>query len=300
METPILSIVTPTYNHAHYLPQFFESIFSQNFDNLEIIITDDASTDNTLEVLEYYQRKIPYLRVYRNETNQGPVVTVNQAIQHARGKYLNFCSSDDCLLPGFCTQLVQWLELNPSAAICCSDPCFFEGEVLDPAKLRVEKLGTEDQIFHPETFWKYANNGFWIAGHATMYRKDILISHGLFAAELFHSCDWFLHFEIAAQYPIGYVARPLAALRCTPQSYSGCTSPQKRQLIADRVMNRLKAKKYKRLRQFFRRTGLLRHFGMPAFLIMLKTPLYWSHIPIIARKFGWDYCKRRFLKRICG
>lgn len=101
-ENPLVSVVIPTYNRAHIIGRTIDSVIQQSYKNLEIIIVDDGSKDNTEEVINNI--KDPRIRYIRNETNQGASITRNNGVAAANGEYVAFLDSDDVWLP----KKVEW------------------------------------------------------------------------------------------------------------------------------------------------------------------------------------------------
>ena len=95
MKNPLVSIIIPTYNRADYLERAIKSVLNQTYKNLEIIIIDDNSKDNTkIKVLSFNSKKIRY---YRNLTNCGAPFSRNRGIDLSKGEYINFLDDDDIL-----------------------------------------------------------------------------------------------------------------------------------------------------------------------------------------------------------
>ena len=89
--SPLASVFIPTYNHARYLPQCLDSILGQTFKDFEIVVADDGSTDNSLEILNDYQRRFPakiHYHWHSGHANKGVSATSNLAITKSLGKYL--------------------------------------------------------------------------------------------------------------------------------------------------------------------------------------------------------------------
>lgn len=83
---PKISVIIPTYNRANILPQTIESVLNQTFENFELIIVDDASTDNTVKVAKSFQEKGERIKIYELEENSGgPAKPINAGINEARG-----------------------------------------------------------------------------------------------------------------------------------------------------------------------------------------------------------------------
>ncbi len=93
MNAPLVSVIIPCYNHGKYLPEAFESVWKQNYQNTEIIVVDDGSADDTKQITEKYQ-SVKYLY----QSNQGLSAARNTGIKNSTGDFLIFLDADDWLL----------------------------------------------------------------------------------------------------------------------------------------------------------------------------------------------------------
>ena len=113
----LVSIISPCYNGAKYLSPFLESVLSQTYRPLELIFVDDASTDNTVELVESYRKKFRQadieLKLLRQTVNQGQAAAINRGLPEIRGEYLMWIDSDDIMLPTNTEEKVQFLEQHP-------------------------------------------------------------------------------------------------------------------------------------------------------------------------------------------
>lgn len=115
MGQPLVSIILPTYNRQEMLVNAIKSILNQNYKNIELIIVNDSSTDNTREIV----KKIKDERLlYFEKKNGGPASARNFGIKKARGKYIAFCDDDDIFLPGKLKHQITFLEQNSHFAFC--------------------------------------------------------------------------------------------------------------------------------------------------------------------------------------
>lgn len=119
--SPIVSVVMPTYNRADLLPRTIESILSQDFDDLELLIVDDGSTDNTDQVIKGIQDRDPRLRYLQFVENRGIGFARQAGLQHVGGKYIALADSDDIWLPGKLKTQVDMLEKYPEIEILFAD-----------------------------------------------------------------------------------------------------------------------------------------------------------------------------------
>jgi len=99
MIRPLVSIITPSFNCADFLSHTIESVIAQTWQEWELIIVDDCSTDLSLDIAWSYARKDRRIKVFRLNSNSGPAVSRNTAIEKAQGQYIAFLDSDDLWYP---------------------------------------------------------------------------------------------------------------------------------------------------------------------------------------------------------
>lgn len=113
MNKPLVSVVIPTYNGEKYIKKAVESVQNQTYQNMEIIIVNDSSSDNTLEILLGLSREDPRVIIETNETNLGFVRSLNKGVENARGKYIARLDDDDVWFnPRKTEKQVEFLEKN--------------------------------------------------------------------------------------------------------------------------------------------------------------------------------------------
>ena len=108
---PLVSIIIPNYNHARYLGDAVHSVLNQDYQNFEIIVVDDGSTDNSREVARQFGEKIHYIY----QENAGLSAARNTGIRVAKGSLIGVLDADDMYEPTFISTLVAVLESNPNA-----------------------------------------------------------------------------------------------------------------------------------------------------------------------------------------
>ncbi len=129
---PKVTVITPNYNHAKYLPERIDSVLAQTFQDFEFIILDDASTDNSREVIERYSNN-PKVRAIFNEQNSGSTYKQwNLGLSQAKGEYVWFAESDDYAAPALLETLVDRLDRHPNVglAVCQSWTVNEESQVI--------------------------------------------------------------------------------------------------------------------------------------------------------------------------
>jgi hypothetical protein len=113
-ELPLVSICIPAYNVEHFIRETLESALAQDYPNLEIIVSDDASTDRTPEIVAGYESK--GVRLIKQAKNLGMTANMNAAVRASQGKYAFKLDSDDLLEPGCVSSLVPVMEAHPRVA----------------------------------------------------------------------------------------------------------------------------------------------------------------------------------------
>jgi glycosyltransferase involved in cell wall biosynthesis len=125
---PRVTVITPTYNRARYLPETIESVLAQNYPNLEYLVIDDGSTDDTEAVVRRYVESHPGVVTYLHHPNCGEAATVNRGWKLATGEYVAIVSSDDPQPPHWLQSCVSWMERNPLAIVGYPDWTLIDDE----------------------------------------------------------------------------------------------------------------------------------------------------------------------------
>ena len=109
----------PVYNGANYVATAIESILAQEFDDFELIISDNGSSDATPEICRAYQEQDDRIRLFLQEENLGATPNFDFVFQQARAPFFKWAAHDDVLLPGFIDQCMKTLEEDPSVVLAC-------------------------------------------------------------------------------------------------------------------------------------------------------------------------------------
>jgi len=289
MTSPTVSVIVPNFNHAQYLPRCLTALVEQSVLPLEIIVIDDASTDNSVEVAENFARRHPIVRVHRNPQNQGVVFGANLGLQIARGEYVLFAAADDYVLPGFMEKSVALLRQHPEAALCCTIGDWHE--VATGLNWHVGVgMGQAPCYLAPARMAELERRGrFYIASHSAIMRKAPLVEAGGFIPELRWHCDWFAIAVVSFRHGICFVPEPLARFFIYPTSYfkSGRKKLEHRQVL-ERILDLLLSPRYQDVEPPIRESGALFLFGGPILRLMLANHAYRCFLtPAFLRKNLW-------------
>ncbi|HEX5220220.1 MAG TPA: glycosyltransferase family 2 protein [Verrucomicrobiae bacterium] len=218
MKLPTLSVVIPNYNHAHHLPRCLNALLNQSVQPHEIVVVDDASTDNSVEVIREFTRKHPCIKLLQNGQNQKVMHTTNRGIDAATGEFVYLQAADDEVLPGFLEKSLQLLAQHPQAGLSCTI-----GDWREYTGVHWHMgVGMTDRpaYLSPQDVVRLEQEGrFFIPGHSAIYRREALIKVGKLIPELSLYSDWFATTTLALRHGICVVPEPLAVFYIEPNTF---------------------------------------------------------------------------------
>lgn len=198
---PIVSVIIPTFNRASMVLEAAQSVCQQTFQDFELIIIDDGSTDGTVEELKKIARPFHY----RFQENQGVSKARNQGIQVARGKWIAFLDSDDLWRPQKLETQMRFFSEHPEARICQTEEIWIRnGRRVNPQKKHQKVSGP---IFAPSLVLCL------VSPSAVMIQKKLFDQVGFFDETLPACEDYDLWLRIASELPIYLIDRPLVIKR---------------------------------------------------------------------------------------
>lgn len=208
-DKPLASICIPSYNHAQYLPATIESALNQTYPNVEIIILDDGSKDESLKIAREYEARFPdRIKVFThpNGANLGISRTVNAAFAHSTGKYWMGLPSDDIVYPEKIEKQVEFLEKNPELGfVYCTVEYINEHGKRIPGTMGIDITKTEDPL------WSMIQENF-IPGMAVLARREAIEKVGDHTPELIYS-DWDFWVRLFSLYRGGFIDETLIGYR---------------------------------------------------------------------------------------
>lgn len=200
---PLVSVVMTTYNGSGFIHQQMESVLAQSYPNIEVIVVDDCSTDNTIEIVNSFREKHPGIKIYVNETNLGYIKNFEKGCRLATGSYIALCDQDDYWLPEKITKMQAAIGDCP-VIYCDSVLC---NELLKPTGENISgKMNCRDfdNCLQQAIFCR-------IYGHATLINKDFLQKVIPFLDIIPH--DWWLCYTATFYGGIKYLNEPLVYYR---------------------------------------------------------------------------------------
>ncbi len=214
--TPRVSIGLPVFNGENYLREAVDSILAQTYDDFELIISDNASTDATAAICQDYAARDARVIYHRNAHNLGAAANYDQCFHLARGEFFKWAAHDDMLREDFLAQTVARLDADPAAVLCvfATRHVNAAGETIEYTDLSLRGLASEDPaerlaaVLAPNTFHYFFG----------LFRRQALVGSQLHGD--FMGSDVVLLAEAALRGRFAKCARPLFIHRRHAQSYS--------------------------------------------------------------------------------
>ena len=199
---PKVSIIIPTYNRLPMLKEAVDSALSQNFEDMELIVVDDGSTDGTSEAMNRYGGRV---KLIEHSENRGVSAARNRGILHVRGKYIGFLDSDDLWGKGKLKIQVTFLDDNPHYPICYTDEIWVrKGKRVNPMLKHAKYSGWIFEKCLPLCT---------ISPSYAMMRRTLFSKVGLFDEALPVCEDYDFWLRVAARFPIFFIDRKLIIKR---------------------------------------------------------------------------------------
>jgi len=124
----ILSVIMSNYNHSRYIGEALQAILSQSYRPMEVIVVDDASTDNSVEVIQKFADRDTIIHFIRNKKNMGAIYDIHKLLKLAKGDYIYAAAADDWILPGFFEKAMNVALQYPQAGIIFGQMLIFNAE----------------------------------------------------------------------------------------------------------------------------------------------------------------------------
>lgn len=203
---PKITVITPSFNQGQYIEETILSIIGQDYPNLEYIIIDGGSTDNTIDIIKKYENKIHY---WVSEKDKGQSNAINKGLQRASGDIINWINSDDQLVPGALSAIARHFSANPDAIIVHGRIEYF-GETSNyfSTNLTKKDLGT-----------KYVSH-ICMPQPGAFFKKKLIKEQGYLDETLHFSMDTDLFMRAGLHYSLVQVKDVIARFRLHGHSKS--------------------------------------------------------------------------------
>jgi glycosyltransferase involved in cell wall biosynthesis len=187
-QPPLVSVVLPVYNALPYLKESVESILSQTYQNFELLLIDDCSTDGSNELLRKYVLEDTRVKLIVNNENLRIVKSLNKGIHASQGKYIMRMDADDISISTRMELQVDFMESNPEVGVCGGSMELVDSSLVH---IGIRRYYLDDKAIRKHIF-KFSP----FSHPATMFRKSTLEQSDLYDPKCLHGEDYDLYFRI--------------------------------------------------------------------------------------------------------
>lgn len=206
----LVSVIMASYNHERYLPEAIDSVLNQTNPDLELIIVDDCSKDNSREIIRTYQKRDDRVRAFFHEENQGIARTANDALKAANGRYISFIGSDDVWVP---TKLEEQLKIagDHEDSVVWSEGDIINADGASTGQKFSEFNARGSKPTSGRIYQEIINENY-IFGQSIIFKREYI--QGLrFNPDLKYLCDYQFVVDLAYQHDFLFIPKSLAKYR---------------------------------------------------------------------------------------
>ena len=199
-ETPLVSIVTPSFNHVNFIEATMKSVLMQDYPNIEYMVVDGGSNDGTVDVIQKYADKLAW---WVSEKDKGQTDAINKGFNRAKGEFLAWINSDDTYEPGAVSAAVAYLQEHPEVGMVYGDCNFIN-----------ENGNVIGKFNSAQTDYQLLRQGYVHIPQQTMFfRRELWEQVGPLDPSFYFAMDYDLWTRIAARSKIQYVPQTWANFR---------------------------------------------------------------------------------------
>jgi hypothetical protein len=227
-----ISIIVPNYNHGRFLTRCLAAIEAQTERPYEVLLIDDASTDDSLDVIDCFSTRLPRFQLVRHNVNQGVIASINEGLRLASGTHMLGAAADDWIEPDLIALSMRWLDRYPNAGVCSALTRLAneDGEVTGPFHTPVPRW-TAGYVTPIEAARHLIRDDTWFNGNTAVINRAAAIAAGGYRRELASLCDGFLNASLACQYGACFIPQFLAVWRRLETGYAASVNADPSSMI---------------------------------------------------------------------
>lgn len=207
-DTPLVSIIIPTFNCEKYIKSTIDCLLAQSYKNIEIIVIDDGSTDRTVDMVQAYPIPVRLIQ----QSNSGVCKARNHGLSNARGDFICFMDHDDYWFPDKLTEQMDTLDKHPEVGIVYSSFINWQeapdGTHADPSSFSLDSYGTGIDAAYSGWIYHLLLLDCWMLTSTAMFRRSVFTTSGTFDESLPYSEDWDLWLRISREQQFIKLKRP--------------------------------------------------------------------------------------------
>ena len=210
-----ISVIIPNYNYARYLDQAIQSVLKQSYDNLELIVVNNGSTDNSLEILKKYENKIRLI----NQPNLGQSGARNSGLSLSTGDFIAFLDADDFWEPTKLEMQSTLMDSTTQLVYCGISP------FKDPANEKLPSVVPKYRGDCARFFIDFPGASIVLSGESTaLFSRDLLVKVGLFDVELNSTAGWDFFRRCSRHTNFDFISEPLVHYRLHSSNMSNSSN----------------------------------------------------------------------------
>jgi glycosyltransferase involved in cell wall biosynthesis len=282
-----VAIVLSNFNHGRYLQESLGAICGQTRAADEIIVIDDGSIDDSVEIIEQFAARYPAIRFLKNPRNLGLQASIALALPRVSADYLVWAASDDRLLPAFLEKSMALLERHADAGLCFSELSVLRGDsgrierFADvPGLAHIFGLSDLPEYLSPADLERRMLRAYLpMTSNSVVVRRSALLACGAYRRQLEWYADSFAYTVVALRHGACVVPETLALLRASPGSYSdrGRRDRRLERRLAVTILEQLAAPELRDVRRAFRRCASnFRPWGPLMLEVQMRRPRDWD------------------------
>lgn len=245
---PLVSVCVACYNHQNYVADFLESLLDQTYSNIEVIIADDCSTDNSVSIIKSYlpklEKKFTNVSFKANKTNLGITKNSNNLMRAATGKYYKSMASDDVFYPEAIEKMVEFMEEHEECGLLLANVLF----VGDSYKYKSNggvigkgyKKSIKDKLESEKLCYNLLDKNF-IHAPGVMIRKSVIEKYGCYDESMIVE-DYEYWLRLSRKVKFGYIDEPLVYYRRGESSISNVSTKNGKKKMDSMIASAIQVK----------------------------------------------------------
>jgi glycosyltransferase involved in cell wall biosynthesis len=199
-DQPLVSVITPSFNHARFIETTMRSVLMQDYPRIEYLVVDGGSSDGTVDIIQKYAGKLAW---WVSEKDRGQTDAINKGFAHAKGEYLAWLNSDDTYEPGAVSSAINYLQEHPEVGMVYGECNFID-----------EHGNVIGKFSSAQTDYRLLRQGYVHIPQQTMFfRRELWEKVGPLDPTFYFAMDYDLWTRIAARSEIKYVPQTWANFR---------------------------------------------------------------------------------------
>lgn len=299
--TAPVTIIMSNYNQAQYLHESLGGLVNQSLPAQRILVIDDGSIDNSVEIIREYENRHANLRLIRNKVNLGLQDSIARALPLVDTEYLVWAASDDILLPSFLEKSMAALHKHPRAGLCFSELTVLIDETGDinpfsdePSVAHVFNLSDLTSFMPPEAVLARMKRSYFpVSGNTVVVHRGRLAACGDFFKDLQWHSDHFAFNAVAVRYGACVIPETLGLIRQRSDSYSasGMHNIHTQRPVLEAMLDLLSRDEFADIRTAFdTSSSYYSVWGVSILRLMMRRRIFWS----TALRFSlWQYTQLR-------